>query len=88
MTGLINGFIDFVIELLMFVWPEISIGFEVFANFDDYISVGLDILKKVNFLVPVPLIFQTVGVMIVFKSGKVIFWAVNWVIKRIFDVIP
>jgi hypothetical protein len=51
-------------------------------------EVGLDILKKVNFLVPVPLIFQIVGIMIVLKVGSVVLWGVNWIIKRIFDVIP
>jgi len=88
MTDLINNFIDFIGELVMFVWPEISIEEEVFTNLDYYLSAGLDILKKVNFLVPIPLIFQIVGFMVVFKAGSIVIWAVNWVIKRVFDVIP
>lgn len=88
MTELINNFIDFIVELVMFVWPEISIEADVIANIGEYTEIGLDILKKVNFLVPVPLIFQIVGIMIVLKIASVVLWGVNWIIKRIFDVIP
>ena len=88
MTQLINNFIDFIIELVMFIWPEISIQGDVIANIGDYMEIGLDILKKVNFLVPVPLIFQIVGIMIVLKVGSIVLWGANWIIKRIFDVIP
>lgn len=88
MTDLINNFIDFIVELVMFVWPEISIEADVLANIETYMATGIDILKKVNFLVPVPLIFEIVGLMVVFKSGAVVLWAINWIIKRVFDVIP
>lgn len=88
MTELINNFIDFIVELIMFVYPEISIQWDVIANIGEYMEIGLDILKKVNFLVPVPLIFKIVGIMIILKTGTVVLWCVNWIIKRIFDVIP
>lgn len=88
MTDLINNFIDFIVELVMFVWPEISIEADLLANIETYMATGIDILKKVNFLVPVPLIFEIVGLMVVFKSGAVVLWAINWIIKRVFDVIP
>ncbi len=88
MTNLINGFIDFIVELIMFVWPEISIEADVIANLGEYMEIGLDILKKVNFLVPVPLIFQILFIMIGWKVTFVLLWGANWIIKRIFDVIP
>ena len=88
MTELINNFIDFIVELIMFVYPEISIQWDVIANIGEYMEIGLDILKKVNFLVPVPLIFKIVGIMIILKTGTVVLWCVNWIIKRVFDVIP
>lgn len=88
MTELINNFIDFIIELVMFVWPEISIEADVIANIGEYMEVGLDILKKVNFLVPVPLIFSLVSTLIALKIVFFALWGVNWIIKRVFDVIP
>lgn len=88
MTELINNFIDFIVELIMFVYPEISIEADVIANIGEYMEIGLDILKKVNFLVPVPLIFKIVGIMIILKTGTIVLWCINWIIKRIFDVIP
>lgn len=88
MTDLINQFIDFIVELIMFVWPEISIEADILLNLDKYASAAINLLKMVNFLVPVPLIFQTVLIMIVMKSGSLLLWAANWIIKRVFDVIP
>lgn len=88
MTALINQFIDFLIELVMFVWPEISIEADVIANLGEYMQTGLSILKMVNFLVPVPLIFQVVGIMVTLKIASVLLWGANWIIKRVFDVIP
>lgn len=88
MTELINNFIDFIVELVMFVWPEISIEADVIANLGEYMEVGLDILKKVNFLVPVPLIFALVSTLIALKIVFFALWGVNWIIKRVFDVIP
>lgn len=88
MTALINQFIDFLIELVMFVWPEISIEADVIVNLGEYMQTGLSILKMVNFLVPVPLIFQVVGIMVTLKIASVLLWGANWIIKRVFDVIP
>lgn len=88
MTALINQFIDFLIELVMFVWPEISIGADVVSNLGEYMQTGLSILKMVNFLVPVPLIFEIIGIMITLKIASVVLWGANWIIKRVFDVIP
>lgn len=88
MTELINNFIDFIVELVMFIWPEISIEGEIITHMDKYMSIGLDILKKINFLIPVPLIFECLIIMVMFKIGIFVLWALNWIIKRIFDVIP
>lgn len=88
MTALINQFIDFIVELIMFVWPEISIEADVIANLGEYMQTGLSILKMVNFLVPVPLIFQIIGIMVTLKIASVLLWGANWIIKRVFDVIP
>lgn len=88
MTDLINSFIDFIIELFMFVWPEISIEADILLSIDKYIGLAIDLLKKINFLIPVPLIFLVLSAMITLKVAAVVLWAVNWIIKRIFDVIP
>lgn len=88
MTELINNFIDFVVELVMFVVPEITLAPDIISNIGEYMEIAIDILKKVNFLIPVPLIFQIVGLIVTFKVLSVAIWGTNWVIKRIFDVIP
>lgn len=88
MTELINNFIDFIVELVMFIWPEISIEADLIANMDKYMALGVDLLKKINFLVPLPLIFTCIGIMVVFKIGLFLLWIADWIIKRICDIIP
>ena len=88
MTGLINNFIDFVLELVMFLFPDIAFVSDFLVNIGTYMSIGIDLLKKVNFLIPVPLIFRIIIIQLTLKIAYVALFIVNWVIKRIFDVIP
>lgn len=88
MTDLINSFIDIIVEFAMFFWPEILIEPEIISNIDKYISFAIDLLKQINFLVPVPLIFTVLSIQITLKVGTFALWIVNWIIKRVFDVIP
>lgn len=88
MTELINKFIDFVFELLLFVRPDILINADIMINITTYTSYVLDLLKAVNFIIPIPLIYVVLFSMVSLKITLFMLWIVNWVIKRIFDVIP
>ncbi len=88
MTAIFCAFIDMIAEFVMFVMPEVTLAPDVIANLDKYISVGIDFLKAVNFIIPLPLIVAVLTAQIAIRSGEVILWGINWVIKRIFDVIP
>ena len=88
MTAIFCAFIDMIAEFVMFVMPEVTLAPDVIANLDKYISVGIDFLKAVNFIIPLPLIVAVLAAQIAIRSGEVILWGINWVIKRIFDVIP
>lgn len=88
MTGLINKFIDFCLELLLFVQPDILIRADIMENITTYASYALDLLKTVNFLIPVPVIYMVLSCMISIKVMLFLLWMINWVIKRVFDVIP
>lgn len=88
MTELICNFIDFVIELVMFFYPDVAVAGDFFSNIGAYMEIGLDLLKKINFLVPVPLIIQVLFIMVSLRVSYTILYILNWVIRRIFDVIP
>lgn len=88
MTDLINKFIDFVLELALFIRPEALIADDVLLNIQSLMQYGIDILKAVNFMIPVPDILGIIVYMILIKIAYLVLFIINWVIKRVFDVIP
>lgn len=88
MTDIICKFCDAVIELMMFIRPQTLIGDDILLNITTYAGYALDLLKKVNFLVPIPVIYMVLMAMISIKISMFLIWMVNWVINRVFDVIP
>lgn len=89
MTELIVGFIQFIRDQFIFnLFAEVGLGVELFSNLNTYIPALLDFLAKVNFLIPLRDIFQCLGAVLFVKIGKMTIFVVNWVIRRIFDVIP
>lgn len=88
MTKLICSLIDFVIDLITLVLPDISLPEEVVASINAGSNSVVEILNNINFILPVPLIFKILILMITFRFGKILLWGANWIIKRVFDVIP
>lgn len=88
MTELICNFIDFILELSSLILPDIAFATDFFSNFGDYIELGLDLLIKVNFLVPVPLIMSILFIQLMLRIIFIALYVLNWVIRRVFDVIP
>ena len=88
MTAIFCAFIDMIAEFVMFVMPVGTLSPDVIAVLVNYISVGIVFLKAGNFIIPLPLIVAVLAAQIAIRSGEVILWGINWVIKRIFDVIP
>lgn len=88
MTELICNFIDFVLELLSLLLPDVTFATELFSNIGEYIEFGLDLLIKVNFMIPVPLVMGILWAMFGLRILFITLYVLNWVIRRIFDVIP
>lgn len=88
MTQLLINFIDFVIELALFIVPETLLIDDMLSHLGTYMEYGVNILKAVNFLVPVPLIFAAVSLMVLCRISNLIIFVVDWIIRRVFDVIP
>lgn len=88
MTEIICKFIDFVLELSSMILPDIAFATDLFSNLGEYLEIGLDLLIKVNFLIPVPLIITILFIQLMLRIAYIAMFVINWVIKRIFDVIP
>lgn len=88
MTDFIINFINWITSLVMQVFPELSLASDILSNLNKYVNVFVDWIVKVNFIVPLPDIIAIMGFILSLKIASVAIWGVNWVIKRIFDVIP
>lgn len=70
------------------VFPEDSIISQISSGVNDGITFVLDLLIKVNFLVPVPTIMILIGASMVIEVIYFQIFIGNWILRRIFDIIP
>lgn len=88
MTGIIVKFIKVIVGIVSFLFPDNLFMADVFQNFNSYWNTFIDFLAAVNFLIPLPDIMKAFGLMVSLTVIKFTLFIVNWVIKRVFDVIP
>ena len=69
-------------------FPEDSIISQISSGANDGITFVLDLLIKVNFLVPVPTIMILIGASMVVEVIYFQIFIGNWILRRIFDIIP
>ena len=69
-------------------FPEDSIISRISSGANDGITFVLDLLIKVNFLVPVPTIMILIGASMVIEVIYFQIFIGNWILRRIFDIIP
>lgn len=69
-------------------FPEDSIISQISSGANDGITFVLDLLIKVNFLVPVPTIMILIGASMVIEVIYFQIFIGNWILRRIFDIIP
>ena len=88
MTGIIVKFIKVIVGIVSFLFPDNLFMADVFQNFNSYWDTFIDFLAAVNFLIPLPDIMLAFSFMVSITVIKFTLFIVNWVIKRVFDVIP
>ena len=69
-------------------FPEDSIISQISSGANDGITFVLDLLIKVNFLVPVPTIMILIGASMAIEVIYFQIFIGNWILRRIFDIIP
>lgn len=88
MTNLIIGLINTIGNMLQWLMPDIVLAPEIINNFSSIVDTVVDLLNKVNFLIPLSDIFLIISLDIGLRVVMVIAFGVNWTVRRIFDVIP
>lgn len=88
MTQLILRFIDFVVELSSLLKPDLLFLNDFLSNIGTYMEYAVDLLLKVNFIIPVPLIVWVIFFRVTLFGAFIVLDIINWIIERVFDVIP
>lgn len=88
MTNLIISLINTIGNMLQWLMPDIVLAPEIINNFSNIVDTVVNLLNKVNFLIPLSDIFLIISLDIGLRVVMVIAFGVNWTVRRIFDVIP
>ena len=88
MTNLIISLINTIGNMLQWLMPDIVLAPEIIKNFSSIVDTVVQLLNKVNFLIPLSDIFLIISLDIGLRVVMVIAFGVNWTVRRIFDVIP
>lgn len=87
MTDIFLGFVDFVSGSITEV-PTIEQSLGNIGELINFIQMFYDFVAAANFLVPVPDVFAILSAIFILKVTKTLVWVANWIVQRIFDVIP
>lgn len=88
MTNMLCFFLDMVNNFIMTYVPEITLAPEIFNNFNSIVDDLTNFISAVNFMVPLPDIILIFKLDIAIRIVLVTVFAGNWVVRRVFDVIP
>lgn len=88
MTDIILTVINLVKGFITFLIPDALFAADVFTNFWDYINFFIDIIVKVNFLIPVRTIFTCFTIMVSIRIIKFTIFVTNWFIRSVLELLP
>ena len=87
MTNIICNFLNWLAGAIVEHIPVIGLG-STLENVTTAISKMCEYIGKLNWLIPVGDIILILGIFCTIQITKVIIFVVNWVVRRIFDIIP
>ncbi|MEY8357325.1 hypothetical protein AALB39_28835 [Lachnospiraceae bacterium 54-53] len=88
MTDIIIAVLNFFSSIVESSFPALTADNSIISQVQAAVTAVSGFIAKVNFLVPIDTVFQILGLIVVFKVGKFGVFVVNWVIRRIADIIP
>ena len=88
MTDLLVSFIDFIINLFNRIIPSYDFSSETYTKISDSLPIVVDFLADVNFIIPLGDIVLIMVISCGFKLFKFSLFVGNWLVKRVFDLIP
>ena len=87
MTNIIVSFFQF-LQTLVGKLPDLSVNNETLSSMSSAMDTVFEFIGKVNFIVPIDTSLIIVALVYAIRSAKLLLFVVNWIIRRIADVIP
>lgn len=88
MTDIIAKGIEILTDCINNYFPTVSLGDGVMAHMLSAVSYLVDLIASLNWILPVNDILLILSLYFGYKFALFAVAVVNWVVRRIFDVIP
>lgn len=88
MTDLIISIINLIAGLAIQVFPKTDYMSQLPSGFSSGLNTVIKWLQMINFIVPLNDIIKIITFVIAITLSGFLLFVLNWIIRRIFDVIP
>lgn len=88
MTNLIVSFLSFLSDLVTNYFPVFTLGNGVLAKVVDAFSYFVQMISNIDWLLPVSDVLLIFSLIAGYKVVMFVVFIINWIIRRIGDVIP
>ncbi len=88
MTDIIVSVINWIASIVDTVIPSLSLESAHLSSIVDGLELIIEFMAQINFLIPLPTILLVISIVYGFRLVKFSIFAINWVIRRIADLIP
>lgn len=87
MTQIIVSFFK-LLQGLVSKLPDLSVNNAALSNMISATDTVFAFIGKVNFFIPLDHMLVILGLVYTIRAGKLLLFVINWIIRRIADVIP
>lgn len=87
MTNIIVSFFQF-LQSLIGKLPDLSVDNTALSSMVSAMDTVFDFIGKVNFFIPLDHMLLILGLVYSIRAAKLLLFVINWIIRRIADVIP
>lgn len=87
MTAILVSFIGILCGLVGRL-PDLSVDNGILSSMTGAMGTILDWIKACNFFIPLDQILIIFGLVYTIRYGKFLLFIINWIIRRIGDIIP
>lgn len=88
MTSIICSVLNFITNLILNHFPSFSIESGTLGSIASSFSTVMDFLSQINFIVPLPTCLMILSLVYGIKLAKFVLFLINWVLRRLADIIP